>query len=68
METKRFQLIVGNIGTVCDTSCPRTVVQEYKEYIDLSNREFGRASGEDVTLMVDGEIRHEHIGWLKNSN
>jgi hypothetical protein len=58
----RFQVIVGNIGTVYDGNSYSKATEDYLEYLDQSARQYGRAAGEDVTLMADGEIIHEHVG------
>ena len=60
----RFEVIVGNIGTVYDGDNRGLADQDFAAYVRLSKAGYGRASGEDVTLFVDGEPEMEHDGWL----
>lgn len=57
---KKYQVIVGNIGTV--TTVPSLAEAEgcYEKWVKISKAAYGRASGESVTLMVDGEPIKEH--------
>ena len=57
-----YQVIVGNIGTVYDGPNPIEANKVYGTYKSLSQCDVGRASGESVTVLRDGEIQHEHIG------
>ena len=61
MKTE-YQVIVGNIGTVHDSNNPVDANKVYGDYKRQSEDGYGRASGESVTLLVDGEIRFEHLG------
>lgn len=58
------QIIVGNIGTVYTGTDPAKAAQDYKEYKEQSQGNVGRAAGENVTWMVDGEIHSEFVGEL----
>lgn len=58
----KYQVIVGNIGTVCDTDDRADAIDEYEDYVLFSEQGHGRASGEPVTLFEDGEIIREHEG------
>jgi len=58
----KYQVIVGNIGTVCDTDDLAEATGEYEEYARFSRNGIGRSSGEPVTLFEDGEIIREHEG------
>ena len=58
----RFQVLVGNIGQVYAGDDWREATRIYGEYKRQSENEFGRAAGEDVTLMRDGAPHWEHIG------
>ena len=58
----RYQVIVGNIGTVCDTNCPIEANTAWGEYRRQSLSGYGRAAHEDVTKLRDGEIVMEHFG------
>lgn len=52
---------VGNIGNVhCDSL--KEAEDRYKEYVEWSKSGMGRAGGESVILMVDGEPVKEHFG------
>ena len=50
-----YQVIVGNMGSVCDTDSERIAKNHYRDYVAQSTADHGRASGEPVTLMHDGE-------------
>jgi len=56
----KYQVIVGNIGTVFDGDDLKNAKSTFKVYVEQSKSEFGRASGEDVCMMSDGEIVKEH--------
>lgn len=58
----KYQVIVGNIGIVCDTDDLADAIDKYEDYVLYSGHCFGRASGEPVTLFEDGEIIREHEG------
>lgn len=58
----RYQVIVGNLGTVLDTNCRIQAHREYESYRYQSRLTYGRASGEPVTLMEDGEPIKEYPG------
>lgn len=55
-----YQVIVSNIGTVCDTRDRAEAMGCFNEYVDIVSSPRGRASGESVTLMSDGEILKEY--------
>lgn len=57
----RYTVIVGNIGTVYDNTSAREAVNTYTEYRMQSNKGYGRAAGEPVTLLRNGELVAEHI-------
>jgi hypothetical protein len=61
-ETRRFEVIVGNIGSVELTDNYGDACKAYGEYKSQSINGYGRASREDVTLFDGGEPRLEHIG------
>jgi len=56
-----FSTIVDNIGTVETTDNEAKARKTYACYVGMSIRNDGRAGGECVTLMCDGEIVAEHI-------
>lgn len=57
----RFQVIVGNIGTVHSSNNWGMACKDYGDYKKQSKDGYGRAAGEPVTMMKDGEIEFEHI-------
>lgn len=63
----KYEVIVGNIGCVYSGPSYPTSLRDYREYVSQSEPGYGRASGEDVTLMEDGSPIHEHLGsnWRK---
>ena len=58
-----YRVIVGNIGTVLETSRLSAAEDVYKDYIELSRNNYGRAAGEAVTLLEDDEPIKEHHGY-----
>ncbi len=58
----RYQVIVGNIGTVCDTDNRQEAYRDYNTYCGQSVIGVGRAAGETVTLILDNEPLIEHVG------
>jgi YgiT-type zinc finger domain-containing protein len=60
---KRYQVIVGNIGEVCDHNDEEMAHLTYEEYVSQSKMESGKASGEAVTLIEDSHPIKEHLGW-----
>ena len=61
MKTQ-FQVIVGNVGYVYEGNLFKEALQHYAEYKRQSMNEYGRAAGEDVTLMKDQEPLYEYFG------
>ena len=51
----KFQVIVGNIGTVYDGDDYNEAMKNYNEYSEQSKQQYGRAAGEPVTLWIEGE-------------
>jgi hypothetical protein len=58
---KKYQVIVGNIGTVIDTNQLKEAIKIYSIYKNQSKGGYGRAGNERVTMMKDGEIKWEFI-------
>jgi hypothetical protein len=56
----RFQVIVGNVGTVYDGDNFMESRVTAKRYVEMSKAGEGRCADESVTLMEDGEIIAEH--------
>jgi hypothetical protein len=55
-------VVIGNIGTVYTGDSVSEGRREFNECIELSKAPFGRGSGEDVTLFIDGMIDSEYTG------
>ena len=60
----KYQVVVGNIGTVYDGDNADIADKHYEEYVEQSKSGRGRAGGEQVTLFVDGEPEREHQGTV----
>lgn len=56
----KYQVIVGNIGTIADTDNGFNAIVEFNRAVTRSKTGAGRAHGEDVTLMRDGEPMEEY--------
>lgn len=61
-DEDRYSVIVGNIGEVETTNDRREASTVYNEYVRQSKLQTGRASGEDVTIMDDGEPIRQYYG------
>ena len=60
-----YEVIVGNIGSVYRGKSRVKALANYESYVTISQEhETARCYGEDVTLLVDGEIEQEHRGHL----
>ena len=57
----KYQVVVGNIGTVTSTSNGLDANRVFNEYVARSKSGYGRASGESVVLMRGDEILKEHF-------
>jgi hypothetical protein len=55
-----YEVICGNVGSVYSGTDEAEARAKYQTYIEASKAEYGRASGEDVTLMRDGDIADEY--------
>jgi len=60
----KFEVIVGNIGTVYSGNNFMQAQTRYSSYVKDSRANRGRAAGEAVTLIHNGEIRCEYAGTL----
>lgn len=56
-----YEVIVGNIGTVFSSHNQRDALRCFREYVELSKSGSGRAQGEEVTMMLGGEIAKSYI-------
>ena len=59
MTSFRFQVLVGNIGSVYIGNDKGLAVSTFREYADQSKNNYGRAAGESVTLFDRDEITKE---------
>ena len=60
-----YEVIVGNVGSVYHGRSRAKALATYESYVEISKEHVGaRCYGEDVTLLVDGEIEQEHTGHL----
>jgi hypothetical protein len=57
-----YSVIVGNVGTVYQGDDETQARMDFTAYADQSRNHYGRASGEPVTLMQNGEPISEHYG------
>lgn len=64
---REYQVIVGNIGIVYRGTSEFEACEIFDQYAFLSAQATGRASGEDVALMMGDQILRELIGY-NNSN
>lgn len=63
--THTYEVYVGNVGCVYNGPDSREAMDNYTHYANLSDsRRSGRAWGETVCLLHNGEITHEHTGSL----
>ena len=61
-----YEVVVGNVGSVFHGKSRADAQKTYQSYVNSSKQQAGaRCFGEDVTLLVDGEIKHEHTGHLR---
>jgi len=59
------EVVVGNFGSVYQGRSQTTALATYESYVEISREHVGaRCFGEDVTLLVNGEIEQEHTGHL----
>ena len=61
----KYQVIVGNVGTVLDTDNGAQANVQFGQWRTASKEGWGRAGGEQVTLMKDGEPKREHAGSVQ---
>ena len=62
MKNAKFEVVVGNIGTVYSGNNFMVASSKYSAYVENSKSGKGRAGGEAVTMFHNGEIRYEHAG------
>jgi hypothetical protein len=60
-----YEVIVGNVGSVYQGKSRVKALAAYVAYVVISQEhDSARCYGEDVTLLIDGEIDREHTGHL----
>jgi len=60
-----YEVIIGNVGSVYHGRSRSTALAICQSYVEISKEHIGaRCYGEDVILLVDGEIEREHTGHL----
>lgn len=64
MNALSYDVVVGNIGTVCQGAGREEALAAYDRYVGLSLMDHGYASGESVTLLCDGDVVQEHMGTV----
>jgi|SoimicmetaTmtLMB_FD_contig_31_10760223_length_454_multi_2_in_0_out_0_1 hypothetical protein len=62
-----FEVIVGNIGLVYSGNNNMRAESKFSEYVKLAKADRGRAAGESVVLLHNGEIKREY-GAAKETN
>ena len=62
MDTQKnnYEVIVGNIGTVCYGLNKKATLKMYTEYVALSKSGRGLAGNEPVTMFTNGELIKEY--------
>jgi len=60
-QFNRYQVIVGNLGTVYDGNNMIEANKTYGIYKRQSLAGYGRAGGESVTLFDHDDIKFEHV-------
>ena len=60
----RFEVIVGNIGSVYSGTSEISALLAYGEYVNQSTTNYGRAADESVILMVNDHPWLEHEGTV----
>lgn len=56
----RFSVVVGNVGTVYEGSCPELASLIFNNYVEMSRAPFGSASAQDVTMLDGRDIVSEY--------
>jgi hypothetical protein len=68
MKSGTWDVYVGNIGNVYSGPNELKARAIFKEYMEQSSSKGGRAAGEDVTLMMDGEPVSDYTGSISKNN
>lgn len=65
MQMHNYEVLVSNLGVVFRTNVKAHAEHEFRSYRKFSKMSHGRASGESVTLLRDGEIVKEYDPFTK---
>ena len=60
-----FEVIVGNIGNVYTGSFRGDAYNRFNTYVEQSKTNYGRAAGESVAILRNGEVIKEFIGTIE---
>jgi len=63
-----YEVIVGNIGLVYSGGRLMEARKIFRDYVSQSKINYGRAGGEDVTMLKYGEVVWEYIGKLSRDD
>lgn len=66
MSKHKWEVVVGNIGTVYDGSNGFEATKEYNQYVRLSKDNYGRVAGESVILFRDDDVYKEYYGTIED--
>lgn len=66
-NTPKFEVVVGNIGTVYSGNNFMVASCKYSAYVKESKSGVGRAGNESVVMFHNGEIRYEHEGEINGN-
>jgi hypothetical protein len=58
--SRHYEVIVGNVGRVYAGPSQQDALEAAGAYIARSKASDGRAAGEPVTVLRDGEVFHEY--------
>jgi hypothetical protein len=64
---EKYEVVVGNVGTVYSGGFYDSALDAFTIYKSKSLNDYGRAAGEDVTMLKNGEIFREYIGSIAES-
>jgi len=62
MKRNDYTVVVGNIGTIYSGNNRRIATRIWEQYRTASIYGWGKASGEFVVLMVNGEVERDYAG------
>lgn len=59
----RYEVIVGNVGTVYDGPSKREAQKKFALYKKQSHVRGSRVFNEDIIILRNGDIYKDHEGW-----